>query len=213
MGGMRTERRIDRVPPQFGVTMNPDPIELFQQWYTQEVELTTARLPSACCLSTLGTDGFPNARFLAFKGLSSGALVVTGNLRARKGVELLQCPRVALTFWWPFTERQVRIQGMAHRIPDPMADTLFAQRSRESQIVSIVSRQGEVLPNQQELTQAYQDFDASHHGQELQRPAHWGGYAIDPVRIEFLEFNASRFHQRSLFERLAGSWELKTLQP
>ena len=193
--------------------MNPEPIELFQQWYSKEEELTTVRITSACCLSTLGTDGFPNARFLALKGVSSGAFVVTGNLSSRKGVELNDCSKVALTFWWPITERQVRIQGLAHRISDEVADNFFADRSRESQIVSIVSRQGEELTSLQVLTKKYEEFDASHDGQELERPANWGGYAISPVRIEFLEFNESRFHQRLLFEIRNGYWELKRLQP
>ena len=193
--------------------MNPEPITLFQEWYSKEEELTTVRISSACCLSTIGTDGFPNARFLALKGVSSGAFVVTGNLASRKGIELQSCNKVALTFWWPFTERQVRIQGVANRISDEMADTLFAERSRESQMVSIVSRQGEDLDSLQVLTKAYEEFDVSHDGQELERPANWGGYAIHPVRMEFLEFNESRFHQRSLFQRRDGYWELKRLQP
>lgn len=193
--------------------MNAEPIELFQQWYSNEVELTTVRITSACCLSTIGTDGFPNARFLALKEFSSGAFVVTGNLSSRKGVELLDCPKVALTFWWPFTERQVRIQGVAHRIPDEMADNHFANRSRESQIVSIVSRQGEELTSLQALTKKYEEFDASHHGQELERADNWGGYAIKPVRIEFLEFSESRFHKRCLFEMRGGCWESRVLQP
>lgn len=193
--------------------MKPEPIELFLEWYSKEEQLTTVRLSSACCLSTLGTDGFPNARFLALKEVSSGAFVVTGNLSARKGVELQDCPKVALTFWWPFTERQVRIQGVANRISDQVADNHFANRSRESQIVSIVSRQGEELSSLQDLTKAYEEFDAAHSGEKLARPTNWGGYAIQPVRIEFLEFNESRFHNRCLYEVCEGFWTLKQLQP
>lgn len=193
--------------------MNPEPVELFQQWYSQERELTTAKIPSACCLSTIGVDGFPNARFLALKDISAKAFVVTGRLSSRKGVEIDHSQKVALTFWWPVTERQVRLQGFASRIPDHIADDLFADRSRESQIVSIVSRQGEELTDLQGLMNAYEEFDASHKGQQLKRPTDWGGYSINPIRIEFLEFNESRFHNRCLFELRGECWDFKRLQP
>ena len=193
--------------------MIPEPFELFERWYSQELRITTARIPSACCLSTIGVDGFPNARFLALKDVSAGAFVVTGSLASRKGVELEHSPRVALTFWWPVTERQVRLQGIASRISDQMADDLFSDRSRESQIVSIVSRQGEELTNVQYLINAYDDLEVSHQGQQLKRPTDWGGYSIKPIRIEFLEFNESRFHNRILFEMREGFWDSKRLQP
>ena len=44
---------------------------------------------------------------------------------------------------------------------------------------------------------------------EVQRPENWGGYAIGPVRIEFLEFNASRFHKRTFFKRKAIAGRLR----
>lgn len=94
-----------------------------------------------------------------------------------------------------------------------MADELFAGRSRDSQIVSIVSRQGEELTDPQGLVDAYEKFDGSHQGRQLKRPAEWGGYAISPVRMEFLEFKDSRFHERTLFEMHDGSWAFKRLQP
>lgn len=193
--------------------MKPDPLALFHQWYTQETRLSTARVPAACCFSTIGVDGFPNARFLALKDVAARAFVVAGSLASRKGIELEHSPKVALTFWWPVTVRQVRIQGVAARIPDPMADELFAGRSRDSQIVSIVSRQGEELTDRQGLVDAYEKLEGSHQDRQLERPADWGGYAISPVRMEFLEFRDSRFHERTLFEMRDGSWDLKRLQP
>lgn len=190
-----------------------EPMSLFEEWYALEQKLSTARIPSACCLSTHGIDGFPNARFLALKGISMGTFVVTGSQSSRKGVEIDQSKKVALTFWWPVTERQVRVQGVATQISDEKADVYFAERNRDSQIVSIVSRQGEDLVDLQSLVQAYEELDASHTGRPLTRPHDWGGYAIAPIRIEFLEFKESRFHDRWLYEMQNGKWDVRRLKP
>src|SRR5688500_19977851 len=117
-----------------------NPLALFMDWYTRQLQVTRASIPSACCLSTLGLDNFPNARFVSLKEIANDAFVVTGPLSSRKGLEIHHSNKVALTFWWAETERQVRIQGEATRIPDKLADKYFAERSQEAQVVSLVSR-------------------------------------------------------------------------
>jgi pyridoxamine 5'-phosphate oxidase len=114
-------------------------IENFNTWFNEELKLTKASIPTACCLSTIGTDGFPNARFVSLKAVMGETFIVTGTLASRKGTEINKTNKVALTFWWPETARQVRIQGSAAQISDKLADQFFAERNRDSQIVSIVS--------------------------------------------------------------------------
>lgn len=40
-----------------------DPISLFERWYAEELASSKSAVPAACCLSTNGLDGFPNAVF------------------------------------------------------------------------------------------------------------------------------------------------------
>ena len=47
----------------------------------------------------------------------------------------------------------------------------------------------------------------------VDRPKDWSGFSIDPVRIEFMEFKATRFHDRKLFELENGKWKGKQIQP
>lgn len=188
-------------------------IEDFNTWYNEELKLTKASIPTACCLSTIGTDGFPNARIVSLKAVMGETFIVTGTLTSRKGTEINKTNKVALTFWWPETARQVRIQGSAAQISDKLADQFFAERNRDSQIVSIVSNQGQKLDSLEELSSKYQEIDFAFANQPLPRPVSWGGYSIAPVRIEFLEFKATRFHDRKLYELINGQWEATPLQP
>ena len=189
------------------------PFQIFSKWFAEEQKLTTVRIPSACCLSTIGEDGFPNARFVSLKEVTENSFIVTGPLTSRKGIEIIQNNRVSLTFWWTVTERQVRIQGNATNIAEQLADKFFAERSRDSQIVSIVSEQGQEIENIETLTRKYENIEVNFVNKPLTRPKEWGGFSIEPVRIEFLEFKPTRFHDRKLYELTNGQWTMKQIQP
>lgn len=190
-----------------------NPIQLFNTWFEEERKRTKVRIPAACCLSTVGLDGYPNARFVSLKETTNDSFIVTGSLTSRKGIEISRSEQVALSFWWTETERQIRIQGNAVRITDSCADRYFAERDRDSQIVSAASEQGQEMVSPDQLTEQYNAIEQSLLSGTVTRPAHWGGYAIQPVRIEFLEFKPSRFHDRKLYEQTNEGWTVKQLQP
>jgi pyridoxamine 5'-phosphate oxidase len=193
--------------------MENNPIEVFEQWYNEEKTLSKVKIPSACSLSTIGIDGFPNARFLSLKDVLNDCFIITGSQNSRKGIEINNSQKVALTFWWTETERQVRIQGNVTKITEQLADKYFSERNRDSQIVSIVSEQGNDLDNIEELMDAYENFELTHQNKQFSRPENWGGYSIEPVRIEFLAFKSTRFHERILYEKQYGIWKKKQLKP
>ena len=193
--------------------METSPIEIFSKWFDEELNLTKVRIPTACCLSTIGIDDYPNARFVSLKGIVDNNFIVTGTLTSRKGLEIDENNKIALTFWWTETERQVRIQGNATSISNELADKYFAERNRDSQIVSIASNQGQILNDIETLNKKYQEIEINFSNQPLTRPENWGGYSIAPVRIEFLAFKPTRFHDRKLYQLTNGKWTKTELQP
>ncbi|MEM9051184.1 MAG: pyridoxal 5'-phosphate synthase [Bacteroidota bacterium] len=188
-----------------------DPISLFQTWLREELEQSNLKIPTAVCLSTIGLDGFPNARFLSLKEVRGGSFIITGPLKSRKGLEIKENHKVALTFWWTETERQVRIQGTANEIPSDLASQYFKERNRTSQAVSELSNQGEQIDNIDSLENKIQvlaDSDSI-----ISKSDDWGGFSIEPIRIEFLEFRSTRFHERKLYKRSGKFWKMSHLQP
>ncbi len=193
--------------------METTPIEIFSNWFDEELKLTKVNIPTACCLSTIGTGHYPNARFVSIKGIVENNFIVTGTITSRKGLEINETNKVGLTFWWSETERQVRIQGNATVLNNKLADKYFSERNRDSQIVSIVSNQGQTLNDIETLNKKYQEVQTNFSNQLLTRPENWGGYQIEPIRIEFLEFKPTRFHDRKLYELTNGQWKQTALQP
>ena len=188
-------------------------ISLFNNGLEREMQVHKQKLPYACCLSTEGLDGFPNGRFVFLKEIKNEEFVITGTLTSRKGEEINYNNKVALTFWWPETQQQVRIQGEARLISGSVLDSYFNERNRESQIVSVVSDQGKELHDLNELILKFDTVANNTEISEIRRPDNWGGYAIVPFRIEFLVFSESRFHDRTLYERKDQIWQKKKIQP
>ncbi|CAN5471840.1 pyridoxamine 5'-phosphate oxidase [soil metagenome] len=191
----------------------PKPLVKFEKWYREDIASSEDRIPSACCLSTTGLDGYPNARFVSLKEVTQNSFIITGPLNSRKGTEVNQNPRAALTFWWPSIEKQVRVQGDVSQIDQSTADHYFSERTRESQILSSVSKQGKPLKNIQWLENRFDQFSEKYSSKVIPRPDFWGGLEITPVRIEFLAFKNTRFHQRQLYSKTSDTWIMQELQP
>ncbi|NER13686.1 pyridoxamine 5'-phosphate oxidase [Leptobacterium flavescens] len=187
--------------------------DIFNRWYKEELNNSSEDIPSACCLSTVGEDGFPNSRFVSLKEICDEHFIICGPLNSRKGREILSSDKVALTFWWPATQKQIRIQGTVSLISEENASAYFKERSFSSQVVSHLCRQGEEISDYNSLEEEYSDACKKMEGKEMQKPENWGGFKISPLRIEFMEFKTSRLHYRVLFSREGEQWKKSILQP
>ncbi|AXT58530.1 pyridoxamine 5'-phosphate oxidase [Aquimarina sp. AD1] len=193
--------------------MNIDPFQLFTKWYAEELEKSTNSLPAACCISTIGLDEYPNARFVSLKELKNDAFIITGPLQSRKGMEIEKSPKIAITFWWETTQRQIRIQGNASKISNSEAISYFKPRAKDSKIISTISEQGNIVESIDTFKQKFYEAESIYKNNDVVKPENWGGYAIQPIRIEFMEFKTNRFHHRTLFQLNNKEWTTTILQP
>ncbi|WP_298903416.1 pyridoxal 5'-phosphate synthase [uncultured Psychroserpens sp.] len=195
------------------IKLSMNPLNLFNTWYQEELNKSTVPLPSACCLSSIGSDGYPNSRFVSLKEVIDQKFVITGPIKSRKGVELLANPKAALTFWWTATERQVRVQGDAIQIENDLAKTYFSKRSKGAQIVSHISNQGEQTNDFSELVSTFEKEKINTVNSIIDKPKHWSGFYIVPKRIELMTFKKNRLHYRELYVKTNNKWSKFILQP
>ena len=148
------------------------------------------------------------------KELDKHGLVFFTNYRSRKAAEISQNRNASLLFWWGPLERQVRIEGTLSKVSARESDQYFAQRPRSAQIGACASPQSEVLPNRAHLENLWQQHMRAASGQEIKRPAIWGGYRLTPTRFEFWQGRSSRLHDRIAFKRAKnGIWVRSRLAP
>jgi len=188
-----------------------NPITQFEFWFEEAITAEVLEV-NAMTVSTLGLDGFPNARILLLKGVDTGFVFFT-NYRSEKGMELEQHDSASLTFFWPELERQVRVRGKVEKVSAEESDTYFISRPLGSQIGAWVSPQSRVIESRADINTRQQEIEKQFAGKAITRPPHWGGYRLIPATIEFWQGRPSRLHDRIKYERLEGEWEITRLAP
>jgi pyridoxamine 5'-phosphate oxidase len=191
---------------------NPDPIGLFGLLLARREEAEhSGDIPVA--LATADAAGAPSVRMVLLKDVDARGFVFFTNYDSRKAHELRDNPRAALCFFWPSLATQVRVEGVVERVAAAESDAYFATRPRESQLAAWASRQSAPVTSREDLLARYAEAAARFEGGPIPRPPFWGGYRLDPERIEFWEGDAARLHHRTRFTRSASSWRREILQP
>jgi len=190
-----------------------DPIRQFEKWFDEALRAEVLE-PNAMTLSTVTESGRPSARIVLLKGLEQGKFLFYTNHQSQKGKELENNPAGALTFFWPELERQVRIEGISHRVDSTTAEKYFQSRPRGSQIGAWASPQSSVIGDRSLLEDRVTELEKKFKDQELiPKPHQWGGYAIDPFEIEFWQGRPSRLHDRIVFYKTEDTWTIRRLAP
>jgi pyridoxamine 5'-phosphate oxidase len=189
-----------------------DPISEFATLFAE----ARAREPfdaTACALATCTADGRPSVRIVLLKSVDPRGFAFFTNYESRKAHELTANPQAALCFHWPTVGVQVRVEGRATRVSPEESDEYFASRPRESQIGAWASRQSQPIGTRDELVARFRELEARYAGQPVPRPSHWGGFRLDPERIELWWNRDHRLHDRLVYSRAGGDWTSQRLQP
>lgn len=194
-----------------------DALEQFRRWFDQAVQTNegAAFEPNAMTLATIGPGGRPSARIVLLKELDEQGLVFFSNYGSQKGAELRQHPQAALVFYWPWLERQVRVEGRTEQISREASLAYFRTRPRASQLGALASKQSSLVATRQYLDREFAHFEALYEGRDVPMPEDWGGYRLIPDRFEFWQGRRSRLHDRICYERPAGAdhWKITRLAP
>ncbi len=125
-----------------------NPLVQWQQWYDQ-ASVAGCVEPNAFVLSTIDDEGWPQSRYLLARGADERGFSFFTNYESAKSQQLTAEPRASMLFTWLQLHRQVRVVGVAERVPDAESDEYYASRPRPSQIGAWSSPQSTVLPDRQ----------------------------------------------------------------
>jgi len=190
-----------------------DPFGQFSKWWQEAINAGIDEV-NAMTVATASADGLPDARILLLKGFDEKGFVFYTNYNSTKGQQLLENPRATLVFFWKELERQVRISGLVSLAPGKMSDDYFNSRPESSRIGAWASPQSEPIESRDWLEEKENGVRQEWTGKTIPRPAHWGGYVVKPVKMEFWQGRPSRLHDRIQYSlETTGTWKIERLAP
>ena len=192
--------------------LDDDPIVFFKRWLVEAFKFDNLE-PNACVLSTVSPDFKPSSRVVLLKEVRDNGFVFYTSYRSNKSLDIQDNNNVALNFYWPELERQVRVSGKAIKISVQDSDRYFGSRPRESQLSACLSNQSTEINIDYDFKASLDMLAENFKDKEVDRPVDWGGYCINADEIEFWQGRPSRFHDRLLYVMSGMKWIRKRLAP
>ena len=192
--------------------LDPDPLRQFHAWFEAARE-HGVQVPESMALATSTPEGRPSVRMVLLKAADERGFDFHTNYGSRKGGELDANPRAALLFYWQPLGRQVRIEGRVERVPSEESEAYFGTRPLGSRLAAWASPQSRPLADRAELERLYADAVARFPGEDVPRPAHWGGFRLVPDAYEFWQHADNRLHDRVRYEPDGDTWKRERLAP
>ena len=192
--------------------LDPDPVRQFELWYTQAIDSGIPE-PNAMSLATVDTSGQPWVRTVLLKLYDETGFMFFTNYESAKAQQITANNRVGLLFPWVALGRQVKISGMAEKIPTAESLKYFASRPRGSQIGAWASPQSQVISSRSLLDARVDEIKRKFARGQIPLPDFWGGYRVIPFEIEFWQARESRLHDRFVYTKNDGGWTIERRAP
>lgn len=188
------------------------PTALFISWLNEAIK-SNLHEPTAMMVAT-AINNQPDTRIVLLKGIQGENFIFYTNYQSSKAKQIAANNQIALNFFWPELERQVRVKGHVSKIAENISADYFKTRPRDSQLGAWGSEQSQVIENREVLEENYRRMEARFEGKEIPKPENWGGYAVAPFNIEFWQGRPGRLHDRiRYYKGEDGSWSFKRLSP
>ena len=189
-----------------------EPLNWFREWLDEAMDSGELEA-TAMILSTVSAEGRPSARVVLLKSFDKDGFVFFTNYLSRKGKQLSGNHFAALTFFWPHTERQVRIEGIVSKTNADESDKYFYSRPLESRINAVISPQSSPISSRKRLEEEREMLLFNKGNENISRPNHWGGYRLKPDLIEFWQGRPGRLHDRIQYLLEGNVWRISRLAP
>jgi len=188
------------------------PFMQFRKWLGDALKSAESE-PTAMIVSTVDENLQPHARVVLLKEFDEKGLVFFTNYESNKAQQISVNNQVAVLFFWQSLERQVRITGKVEKVPEQVSVDYFNSRPLDSRIGAYASPQSRIIESKNFLEKRFEEVKLQF-GENVPKPAQWGGYLIQPETYEFWQGRPNRLHDRLFYKKSAtGEWEFVRLAP
>lgn len=192
--------------------VNKSPALQFEKWLAQALEAQVPEI-QAMTLNTVSPEGNPASRIVYLREFENDQYWFYGNYNSKKAKHLEKNPNVALSFFWPDLQRQIRIEGAVTKCHPSNSDSYFNNRPYESKLGSWASDQSAEIVSRDELISKVEELKTKFTPETIKRPDFWGGWIVQANYYEFWQGRKSRLHDRIIYVKENNAWKIKRLAP
>ncbi|RBY83338.1 pyridoxamine 5'-phosphate oxidase family protein [Blastococcus sp. TF02A-26] len=180
----------------------PDPFALARAWLPPDDDPERPRVT----LSTLGTDGYPDARTVLLSAFDETGFAFHTARSSRKVAELAAVPRASIVVLWPDFSRQLLVRGDV--VPDGDAAAAAAWVARPEYLRRLAWLNTEELAGlpQAERVARWAAFSAPERSADS-----WVGFRLVPREVTFWAAAADTASRRLQYLRTADGWSCRPL--
>lgn len=191
-----------------------DPIQAFRTEFDEALAFQVPQ-PETVALATVDQDGLPVVRYVLYKGIIRNGLSFFTNYNSPKASQLDSKKNASIAFYWHPLNRQIRVSGVIERATREESIAYFKTRPRISQLGAWASNQSQKISSIDDLNAEVEKIESQWAGREVECPPHWGGYVLQPLRMEFWYGKEGRLHERYVYQRasLKDLWSTTMLSP
>ena len=196
-------------------TLPEEPFTMFSNWFHQALEAEIAE-PNGMVIATASDLGCISQRTVLMKFFDHSGFFFYTNYGSRKASQLNANPAISCLFPWYSLHRQVAFQGVVSKATRVNSEQYFSSRPRGSQIGAWASIQSAPLDHREVLEQRVTQLSDEYRNKEIPKPPFWGGYHVQPLRVEFWQGRTSRLHDRIVYSREnidSEDWRIERLYP
>lgn len=186
------------------------PLSALNQWlqYAKDSNIIDY---NAFHLATSDLKGNVSGRYVLLKEITDNGLVFFTNYKSKKGIQIGENAKVAITFYWSELEKQIRIEGVAKKLSNEANDTYFYGRSIEAQAAASACDQSKPVSDRNLLESLF--HKQLQLASDIKRPQNWGGYMITPLFFEFWQGRENRLNDRITYSLINDQWVMQRIAP
>lgn len=157
-------------------------------------------------LSTLGPDGYPDARTVLLSGVDTGSVHFHTDARSRKAAQLAADPRASAVVL--LEGRQIVLVGDVEPLDAPRGG--YRLRTRYLQVLAWVNTHELAARPPDVRRSTWKQFEEAHPG-PLEPPPTWAGYRLRPRRLTFWTADDAGPSTRVEYTRGDRGWTVRAL--
>lgn len=187
------------------------PFIIFKKIYNDALHAGQKNIEAAAISSYNKDINEIDSRYVNIKFINDNKFIFFTNYNSPKSKAFYSMNQIAVLFFWPSINTQIRIKAFIKKTPISLNKEYFKSRSADKNALAIASEQSEITSSYEDILIRYQQVKSNQNLMDC--PDYWGGFEFTPYSFEFWKGDESRINKRHLHIKKGDNWKDFVLQP